>query len=1081
VRILFSVNNFGFLRNFEPALRELAARGHDIHLLAERKDSVGGTRTIDNLLRVHPDRITFSYAPGRKEDYWQSLAIQVRLCLDYWRYLDARYDESPSLRARAARQAPAFASRLPRLSLVGSRLAMRGWDGLFRAIERTMPPGETATRVLAEQRPDLLLMTPLLYFGSQQVEYVRAAKAAAIPCVLGVGSWDHLTTKGRIHERPHRVIVWNEFQRAEAAELHGIDPDVVSVTGAQAYDHWFAQRPSTTRADFGVKVGIPPDRPLLLYLCSSPFITPYEVGFVRRWIEAVRHAADPQLRRAAILIRPHPQNAAQWADFDPSVFEAVGIWPRAGANPVDSDARADYYDSMFHSVAMVGINTSALIESGIVGRPVFTVLVDEFAGQQEGTLHFKHLKNANGGLLTVAVSMDEHLAQLARVVRGEHDATKSRAFVEAFVRPHGLETPAAGKFVEVIEAAAAAPRPAVVRGSVLQLLARPFLMPLAMLVRSRSNARKAKRRDPETTASRPLRLLFVLAGPEYLRYYDSTMKALADRGHHVMVAVNALQERKHARLEMVDDERIAILGEFPERRDRWMPLARAVRGTIDFVRYFHPRFADAPALRHRMYRKVLPTVLRPLNRIRTLSPRTVGGVIRFLQMWERAIPIDPVIREYLDARRPDAVIVSPLIDAASEQMDVARAAQAAGVPLVAAISSWDNLTNKGHMRLVPEMVTVWNDHQKTEAVEYHGVPADRVAVTGAQLFDRWFGRQPSQSRESFCEMVGLPDTRPFVLFTGSSVFIARSEVEVPFVRRWLEGLRRSSDPALRDAAVLVRPHPFNADSWVTADFGDLGPVAIWPRQRYTPAEESARTSFFDSLYYSAALVGINTSAMIEGAILRRPVLSLLTPEFAGTQEGTLHFHYLLPENGGFLRVAHSLTEHEAQLVEVLRHPELVREQTERFVATFLRPRGLEAACTPILAGAFERAARDSAAVPRRESIGTRVLRVIALPVAVLVMLFSEGGPLRARRGSLKKAVPKTTRAVRETAKEIAKSQALVTSSADKMAKRVARRTSKSAARARKTATAVLRWPYARFIRLLRLARYGVATRILGRR
>jgi hypothetical protein len=285
MRILFSVNNFGFLRNFEPALRDLAARGHDIHLLAERKDSVGGTRTIDNLVRSHPDRITFSYAPSRKEEQWQALAVQVRLCLDYWRYLDARYDDSPSLRARAARQAPAFASRLPRLPIVGSRPAMQLWDRLFRAIERTMPPGDTPTRVLAEHRPDLLLMTPLLYFGSQQVEYVRAAKAAGIPCVLGVGSWDHLTTKGRIHERPHRVVVWNEFQRAEAAELHGIAADIVSVTGAQAYDHWFLQRPSTTRADFGVKVGVPPERPLLLYLCSSPFITPYEVGFVRRWIE----------------------------------------------------------------------------------------------------------------------------------------------------------------------------------------------------------------------------------------------------------------------------------------------------------------------------------------------------------------------------------------------------------------------------------------------------------------------------------------------------------------------------------------------------------------------------------------------------------------------------------------------------------------------------------------------------------------------------------------------------------------------------------------------------------------------------
>ena len=196
-----------------------------------------------------------------------------------------------------------------------------------------------------------------------------------------------------------------------------------------------------------MKVGVPPDRPLLLYLCSSPFITPYEVGFVRKLDRgACATRRIPQLRRAAILIRPHPQNAAQWADFDPSVFEAVGIWPRAGANPVDTDARADYYDSMFHSVAMVGINTSALIESGIVGRPVFTVLASEFAGQQEGTLHFKHLKSANGGLLHVAATMDEHLAQLARAVRGEHDAAKSRAFV-AGVRASARARHAGGREV----------------------------------------------------------------------------------------------------------------------------------------------------------------------------------------------------------------------------------------------------------------------------------------------------------------------------------------------------------------------------------------------------------------------------------------------------------------------------------------------------------------------------------------------------------------------------------------------------------------------------------------------------------
>ena len=49
--------------------------------------------------------------------------------------------------------------------------------------------------------------------------------------------------------------------------------------------------------------------------------------------------------------------------------------------------------------------------------------------------------------------------------------------------------------------------------------------------------------------------------------------------------------------------------------------ARAVRGTFDFVRYLHPRLAEAPALRARMKRKVLPPWLlrAPPARI-TLRP-----------------------------------------------------------------------------------------------------------------------------------------------------------------------------------------------------------------------------------------------------------------------------------------------------------------------------------------------------------------------------------------------------------------------------------------------------------------------------
>ena len=49
----------------------------------------------------------------------------------------------------------------------------------------------------------------------------------------------------------------SDSRLAEAVELHGARPEQVTVTGAQAYDHWFAHSVSTDRATFCERVGLP--------------------------------------------------------------------------------------------------------------------------------------------------------------------------------------------------------------------------------------------------------------------------------------------------------------------------------------------------------------------------------------------------------------------------------------------------------------------------------------------------------------------------------------------------------------------------------------------------------------------------------------------------------------------------------------------------------------------------------------------------------------------------------------------------------------------------------------------------------
>jgi hypothetical protein len=511
MKILFSATHFGFLRNFQSTLRLLAERGHDIHLVAERGETLDGQVIVDAIVRDYPGRVTFERMPFSRHRLWYALGAGLRASVDYWRYLDPRYISADRLRARAAENAPAIARILTRLPLLGSRTGVRLLTALFRRLDRALPPSPEVVEVFRQQQPDLLLITPLLYFRSHQVDHVRAAREAGIKTVLCVGSWDHLTTKGLIHTVPDRVVVWNEFQRQEAQELHGVPAERVVVTGAQAYDHWFETSPAVTREEFFAQVGLSPDAPMFLYLCSSPFIAPYEVGFVRQWIDAVRASGDPRVAGAGLLVRPHPQNAAQWRDVDFSGYRNVAIWPRAGVNPIGGSARADYYHSMFFSSGVVGINTSAQIESGILGRPVFSVATGEFAGTQEGTLHFQHLKTVGGGLLHLADTLDAHVAQLSHTTAAVGDE-KSVRFVEAFIRPHGRTVAATPRLVDALEEYGEAPALVPAQASVLDRVIRSSLVPAAV-VASAVTMERAKFRSMMLHLTRPARLrLRALAG-----------------------------------------------------------------------------------------------------------------------------------------------------------------------------------------------------------------------------------------------------------------------------------------------------------------------------------------------------------------------------------------------------------------------------------------------------------------------------------------------------------------------------------------------------------------------------------------
>ena len=457
MRILFFLHNVAKTRHFDGVLASLAERGHSIVLAAARqrnrplwlpKNLALLNRSL--IERGRPGRIEITACPVHRVDEWAGTAPALRRARDHMRFFDERYAHAAKLRRRSADETPpAWRAYVDTHPWVG-----RHWRAVTRGLalaERVIPSDPFLDLFITYERPDVVLVTPLVDYGSYQTDVVKSAHRLGVPVVFAPFSWDNLTNRGLIRVEPDRVLVWNDLQAREAVELHGVNPERIVVTGAARFDEFFAMRPATTRQEFGRQQSLDPAPPLLLYLCSSEFVAPREVEFVQRWIASVRASADPALRAASILVRPHPAHVKQWRDADFAGAGNIARWTEKETMNADQGL----YDSLFHADAVVGLNTSAMIEAAILGKPVHTILAGEFAGGQEETLHFHYLRAAAGGLAYESAGLEEHVPLLAATLRSGNEAReRCHRFVQRFVRPRGVDRPVAPFMVEEIERAA---------------------------------------------------------------------------------------------------------------------------------------------------------------------------------------------------------------------------------------------------------------------------------------------------------------------------------------------------------------------------------------------------------------------------------------------------------------------------------------------------------------------------------------------------------------------------------------------------------------------------------------------------
>ena len=452
----------------------LVEGGHEVALGIQERDD---KRDAQLATAVSSDRFGVVRCPPDRLDEWASIAPLVRRLRDALHYLQGPMRDATKLQGRILTKLHREL-RLPEHAESAFVEALRAapepqlarLESVTRLAERSLPTAALLDEFIAAQRPDVILISPLVHFGSAQADVVASARRLGIPAWMLLYSWDNLSTKGCLHRWPDRMFVWNEQQKEEAVTLHGYPRERVVVVGAPRFDHFFSLGPVLSREEFHGPLGLDPSRPTLLYVCSSPLVAERELGFIRRWVKAVRAAGSPALRDCNILVRPHPDIDLLPQDQRVERHQ----WPAAPhlgarvARPFDDPCALvlrtephmpqGLYESIAHSIAVVGLNTSAELEAGIVGRPVFTVLADaEEADGQSGTLHFHYLTKAQGGFVSTATSLEQHVGDLETLIHDGADPAPIRAFIETFLRPHGISRPVAPILADLLVRGATQP------------------------------------------------------------------------------------------------------------------------------------------------------------------------------------------------------------------------------------------------------------------------------------------------------------------------------------------------------------------------------------------------------------------------------------------------------------------------------------------------------------------------------------------------------------------------------------------------------------------------------------------------
>ena len=234
----------------------------------------------------------------------------------------------------------------------------------------------------------------------------------------------------------------------------------------------------------------------------------------------------------------------------------------------------------------------------------------------------------------------------------------------------------------------------------------------------------------------------------------------------------------------------------------------------------------------------------------------------------------PSIASLYDQYRPDLVLFTRVF---GTNVHVIKEAKRRGIRVVCLVESWDNLTSKGPMSVIPDRLVAWNAINKQEACSLHQFREEDVLIGGVPQFDLYEDAHLFGSREDFLRRLNVDPKVKLITYATCTEGNATEEIET--IECLYEAVQQGK--IKRPCHLLLRLHPISSPMLVNQYFSRFeGNPGITVQRSGRPSRLhdgwdptwSDMVELAQTLYHSDVLINIASTITLDAAYLDTPIV-----------------------------------------------------------------------------------------------------------------------------------------------------------------------------------------------------------------